>query len=93
MSNIRASGRLGSEEVLTSVAEREILPEGYSFLTFSLLNDQNCHISINGLTYVYYRANQGININAGLFIVNSVKILENGITFNWAGDYTVRRSV
>ena len=71
---------LGSGDILTSVAGAEILTEG-SVRGFELVNDQPCTISINGGDPIHFRALQGV----ALELAHSVKIQENGITFNWIG--------
>jgi len=71
----------GSTSLLTSVANAEIIPDGFSFVDFELFNDQICHISINGGDYIYIRASQGIKIDSS----SSIKIQEAGITFTWIG--------
>ena len=72
----------GSEDIETSVAGEEIIPSGVGrILNFELLNDNECHININGSGYKIIRAGQGVAIP----VVKSVKIEENGITYNWIG--------
>lgn len=70
---------LGSDEILTSVANAEILNRPVR--NFELVNDQPCTISINGSDPIHLRALQGVAFD----IAYSVKIQENGITFNWIG--------
>ena len=77
------SSIIGSEDLQVSVAGQEILPK--SVVNFELLNNQNCHISINNNSYVYLRGNQGVQTTMDDFIVYSVKIQEDGIVFNWIG--------
>lgn len=72
---------LGSSDLETSVAEEEIVPSSKRLVNFQLINDQNCHISLNGGGYIFVRANQGINIP----VVYSCKIQEDNITYNWIG--------
>ncbi len=72
---------LGSSALQTSVAEQEICADGVGYINFSLLNDYDCHISFNGGDYIYLRALQGIQLD----VVNSCKILEDGITYNFVG--------
>jgi len=72
---------IGSPSLQTSVAEVEIIPAKARIINFELLNDQVCTISINNQTPVYIRANQGISIS----VVDSCKIMENNITYNWIG--------
>jgi len=72
---------IGSSSLETSVANAEIIPTNARIINFELLNDQVCTISINDQTPVYIRANQGVT----LAVVNSCKIIQAGITFNWIG--------
>lgn len=44
--NFYGSKGIGSADIETSVAGAEILPKGV--VNFDFLNDQNCHIKING---------------------------------------------
>lgn len=69
----------GSADLQVSTAAAEILSNSY--VNFELYNDDACHISINGGSYIYIRANQGIAVD----VITSLKIEENGITFNWVG--------
>lgn len=89
MSNtfIKGSGMKGSSELQTSVAEQEILPSGTNFLSINFLNDAACTVSLNGGDYVYFKANQGFKTSMEDFIIHSMKIKENGITFVWSGVY------
>lgn len=69
----------GSASLQTSVAGEEIL--NTILYDFELINDQSCHISINGGPYIYLRALQGIQMP----VMKSIKIQEDSITFNWIG--------
>ena len=75
---------IGSAALETSVAAQEIIPTiQYGVIyDFEMLNDQACHISVNGGSYIYLRAEQGIQLD----MVTSLKIQENNITFNWVGE-------
>ena len=81
ITNYYGSVLKGSANLQTSVAEQEIIATDDRFTDFSLLNNQDCHISINGGDYIFVRANQGLE----LYVVNSIKIQEAAITFNWIG--------
>lgn len=72
---------IGSSDLQTSVANTEIIPTGKTINEFSLTIDANCHIIFNGGSAIYYRANTTLQYDS----VFSVKIVENGITFNWSG--------
>lgn len=90
------AGYKGSDNLQTSIANQEIIPnapEGwtinYSFYKFQFLNDQNCHIIINGEDPIFIRANQGFamnNIDKDSKIT-SFQVVENNITFNWFGHF------
>jgi len=69
----------GSSELQTSISNEEIIPSGSRYTDFSLYNDQDCHISINGGNYIFLRASQGLE----LYVVSSLKIQEDNINFNW----------
>ena len=71
----------GTGDIATSVAGAEIIPASTKVINFELLNDQECHININSSGYKIIRAGQGVAIP----VVKSVKIQENGITYNWIG--------
>lgn len=75
------SGReiIGSPSLQTSLAGVEIVPQ--TLYRFELQNDQDCHIAFNGGAYIFLRAGQGVDID----IVDSCKIQEAGITFNFIG--------
>ena len=70
---------LGSAALQTSTADEEILSNNY--FNFQMINDQDCHVSINGSEYIFIRANQGITVDT----IHSLKIEEDDITFNWIG--------
>lgn len=72
---------VGSPSLETSVANAEIVPTGKKIINFELYNDQACTISVNGQSAIYVRAAQGISIP----VVNSCKIIQNSITYNWIG--------
>jgi len=75
---------IGSANLQTSTAGAEIIPatEFGTLKDFEFLNDQACHISINGRSYIYIRALQGVRLDS----VSSFKIQEDAITFNWIGE-------
>lgn len=80
MSNYLGTIIIGSNAILTSVADADII-SGYDVYNFQLMNDQACTISINGGDFFAVRALQGVSID----VAYSVRIHENGITFNWIG--------
>lgn len=89
MSFLAGSGIIGSAALQTSVAGQEIVPAGYrGLINFQLMNDQICTVSINGESPIYLRAGQGIKTKPEDVLVKSVKIQENGITFNWIATHT-----
>lgn len=72
---------VGSSELETSVANQEIVPNGKKLYNFELFNDQSCTMSINNGAPIFIRANQGIKVA----VLNSCKINESSITYNWIG--------
>lgn len=71
----------GSTSIQSSISEEEIIPNNNRYFNFSLQNDQDCNISLNGGDYIYIRAGQGLFAD----VVFSCKIQQLGITFNWVG--------
>lgn len=81
ITNYKGTVLLGSSDLQTSVANEEIIDANTRVINFQLQNNTECHISINGCSPKYFRANQGITFP----IVSSCKIIEDGIVFNWTG--------
>lgn len=85
------SGYIGSADIETSVAEKEIIPlspygEQCELYKFSLENIEACHVLINGYnTPIFLKAGQGFNVNKNDRNIESFKIVEDGIHFNWIG--------
>lgn len=82
----------GSADLQTSTANQEIIPTspadwtiGYQFSKFSFVNDQDCHVKINGGDSIFVRANQGIEHDNEKDPIKSFVIVESAITFNWVG--------
>jgi hypothetical protein len=75
----------GSPEVLASVANAEIIPAGKSYLSFQLLNDQDCTIKVNGSNPIFIRANQGFSSTFEHSPIYSFKIVEAAKTYTWIG--------
>lgn len=89
----KSSKILGSSAIKTSVANEEILPAqpvGWTFapkfMKFSLMNYADCTLIIDG-EEIFLKANQGIALDYDDASINSVKIKEDGIEFNWIGAY------
>ena len=71
----------GSSDLQTSVANTEILTSAVRYTDFQFLNDLACHVLINNGNPIYLRANQGFTAS----VINSLKVVESGISFNWIG--------
>lgn len=90
-----ANGYLGSDSVLTSTANLEVVPkapeswtdERYSFYKFSFINKSNCTIKINGGEPIYLEKNQGFECGKEDAKINSFVIVEADVQFNWIGAY------
>jgi hypothetical protein len=89
------NGYVGSSNLQTSVANQEIISlppvtwyyKTYLFYKFEFFNDQDCHIIINNTTPIFVRALQGFSSCTPDNGISSFKIVEDGITFNWVGEY------
>jgi hypothetical protein len=88
------SGYLGSPNIETSVANAEIIPAkpsnwtvGYKFYKFSFLNQSACHVSINGGNQIYLSENQGFTITEVDQPIESFKVIEGNIKYQWLGAY------
>lgn len=85
---------IGSPFLQTSVAGAEILPStpagwtiGYSLHKFSFVNLDSCIVIINDGDAIFIPANQGFNTGIGDIPIESFRIVEDGIRFNWIGMY------
>jgi len=85
---------LGSPNPTTSNTNQEVIPphpkgwnKGYNFYRFSFINDQDCHVKINGGDEIYLRANQGFNSTEIDAPIWSFVISEEGIVFNFVAAY------
>lgn len=88
------NGYIGSASLQTSTTNMELIPskpagwsDGYKLYKFSFVNDQACHVVVNGKWNLYLRDGQGFNIELGDKHITSFVIVEGGITFNWIGAY------
>lgn len=79
--NYKGTKIYGSANLQTSVAGEEIIPSGIGIMNFQLINNADCHVSLNGGDYIYIPKSLGLNIP----VVNSCKIQENGVQFSWIG--------
>lgn len=84
---------IGSHTLETSIANKEIVPNApenwtfpLAFKKFSLMNYDDCTLIINN-EELFLKANQGFNVGYDETYIESVKIKESGITFNWIGAY------
>lgn len=82
---------LGSNQLLTSVSNKEIIPDapsnwtmGYELSNFSIMNYDDCTLVINDIE-LFLKSNQGFSTDIGTTV--SVKIKEDGIQYNWIGVY------
>lgn len=86
---------IGSANLQISVANAEIVPNSpetwinvvYSFKEFDFLNDQDCHIIVDGADAIFLRANQGFKYSSEINRIKSFKIVEAGIGYNWLACY------
>lgn len=85
---------LGSDKLCVSVANQEIIPPPpshwtmpYKLYKFSLMNYDDCTLVINDQTEIFLKANQGFCMDITDTPIQSVKIKEDGIEYNWIGAY------
>jgi hypothetical protein len=71
----------GSANLQTSVAGAEILVGNVRHFNVDIINQSDCHMSINGGMYIFIPSGFGKSID----VCNSIKIQENGVTFTWTG--------
>lgn len=84
---------MGSESILTSVANEEIIPETpsnwtserYYYYRFDFMNLSDCTIIINNGGKIFLPAGCGYSINENTPVIRSFKIVESGVSFHWSG--------
>lgn len=86
----------GSEELLTSVAGENIIPEGeenwtYSpirFKDFAFMNTTDCTVKVNEGKPIFLKANQGFQyMGNDKNYIDSFIIVESGIEYQFIGRY------
>ena len=84
---------IGSKNIETSESNREIIPDAPDNWTmplrlkkFSLMNYDDCTLIINN-EELFLKANQGFNVGYDETYIESAKIKESGIEYNWIGAY------
>ncbi|MFS0643692.1 hypothetical protein [Siminovitchia sp. 179-K 8D1 HS] len=87
-------GYIGSQELQTSEANKEIIPSkpddwthGYKLYKFSFMNESDCTVVINDKYTIFLKANQGLSIDKGDEPIVSFKIKEGGIKYNFIGAF------
>ena len=92
MKNPYGSEYLGSNNIETSVANQEIIPESpsdwtvkYSLYKLSLINYQDTNIIINGKTSIYLKAEQGFESEITDPRIYSFVIVDAGVDYQWIG--------
>ena len=79
------NGYIGSPNLETSTLNMELIPNKIILYRLTLMNDQDCHISINDSDWIFIRGGQGFSTEPDDDNLHSFKIQETGITFNWIG--------
>jgi len=74
---------IGSSEIETSVANEEIVTQ--TCYKFSIVPQEDCTASINGSEPIFLKGGVGFSTNQVDAIINSFKILEDGIPYFWIG--------
>lgn len=75
----------GSDSIEVSAADAEIIPDKINMYKFSLYNEDDCTVSINGSKPIFLRGGAGFSTEQNDAMISSFKILEDGINFNWVG--------
>lgn len=89
----KGSYYMGSETMLTSVSNEEIIPETpsnwtrdrYSYYRFDFMNLEDCTIVINDGGKIFLPSGCGYSIDENAPTVRSFKIIESGVNFHWSG--------
>lgn len=95
------SGYIGSENLQTSTAMQEIVPNSThkglrlnSLYSFAFINTESCHVIINGKkgigeggVTIYLAEGQGFSTVLGDAPIDSFIVVESGVHFNWVGAY------
>jgi hypothetical protein len=88
------SGYVGSSQISVSTTSQEIIPspplswnQGYKLYKFSFINQQDCHVIINGGSQIFLPANQGFECDEDDAPIYSFIIVESGISYNYIGAY------
>lgn len=84
---------IGTKQVESSVAGENVIydtPESwtydkYHFYKFQILVYEDCHISINNGDYFFMKKNRGFSTDERDDRISDVRILEDGITYEWIG--------
>lgn len=76
---------LGSDEIKTSVANEELVPQGKYFYKFSFVNENDCTVIINNEEPIFLKEGFGFSTNEVDPNISSFVIVESGIEFFWIG--------
>lgn len=87
-------GYVGTDDIKTSVAGEDIIPESpdnwtinYRFYKFSFINKQPCHVKINNGNPIFLDSNQGIDTDVYDAPIYSFIILEDDVEYQFIGAY------
>jgi len=83
-------GFSGSGSKLTSATGLEVLTnleDSSGYYNFSLQVFDDCHISVNGSSYIFLNANTTFETDSKDVPIKSLKFEENDIQFIWLGAY------
>ncbi|MBM7598105.1 hypothetical protein JOC34_000462 [Virgibacillus halotolerans] len=75
----------GTDSIKTSVANEEILPTASKFYKFSLMNEGDSTVSINGSDPIFLKSGIGFSTDQSDVYVKSFKFLEDNIQYFWVG--------
>ena len=81
------SGYTGSEQIITSTENQELVPNGVKFHKFAFINYQGCRVKINDSNMIFLSAGQGFSADQNDPIIKSFVIVDKDIQFNWIGAF------
>lgn len=85
--NRRLGTGLYTTKIETSVAGREVVPDGVQFYSIDIMPNADCTVIINNKFQLPLIANVGITTDRTDIIVYSVKFIEDGIQYVIGGKY------
>ena len=77
------SNFIGSPTELISTANKELVENGASYLSFDFYNKEDCVVQINNSENIFLFAAQGFSFTSNIDYIFSFKIVTANVTFNF----------